>query len=401
MRILVISHLYPFVTNKTYGIFTARQFEMAAKLGADITIIFPIVWIPVVLQKFNSKWRDYNKVHAPVYFKDVKVITVPYFRVNRSFSSCRWDGFFISKSARRKILQLHCDNPFDIVYGKGIFPSADVAVRISRLLKIPAVGEGIGSDVDVVPDYSRVMYRHFLRVTGGLDGAVADGAGVARRLSGVMKKDIPTIHGLVDLDEFSPSINKGELRESMGISTSSLIILFAGNLKKEKGVYELLESFKSLKRCMLDLKLQICGSGVEKAGIEKEILDMKLVDNVTLLGNIEPSEMNKWMKASDIFVLPTYHEGMPNVVMEAMACGLPVVSTRVGGIPDAVGDSEGAILVEPENVNELTEAMKKVLVDKGLREKMCKAARQTAVRKFGAEQNCRKLLEYLEKIIES
>jgi glycosyltransferase involved in cell wall biosynthesis len=109
--------------------------------------------------------------------------------------------------------------------------------------------------------------------------------------------------------------------------------------------------------------------------------------------------MHKWMQASDIFVLPTYNEGMPNVVMEAMACGLPLISTAVGGLPEAVGDSKGAILIEPRSSEQLASAIKKVGTDKTLREQMGWAARQTAEQKFGARANSQKLLAYLGSVI--
>jgi glycosyltransferase involved in cell wall biosynthesis len=177
-------------------------------------------------------------------------------------------------------------------------------------------------------------------------------------------------------------------------------MLFVGNLKKEKGVYELLEAFAEIRRNVPHIVLKICGQGIERFGMEKRIEELRISDCVSLIGAVEPAEMHKWMQASDLFVLPTYHEGMPNVVMEAMACGLPVISTTVGGLPEAVGSSGGALLIEPKNIEQLTGTMAGLAGDRARRERMSSAARQTAEQKFGAQANAIKLLGYLSAVIE-
>lgn len=400
MRILAISNLYPYVSNKVFGIFTARQFEMAAKLGANITVLFTHIWIPQILQRLIPKFKDYNKNHAPLEYEGINVITVPWVRWTRGMNGYQWDGLCIYHAAKNKVLALHREKPFDVLYGKGIFPSADVAVRFARRLNIPAIGEGIGSDVNIAPDYSPAMYRHFLWVAKALDGAVADGQGVAERLSKVMGIEIPTIHGLVDLETFSPVEDKAELRRQLNIPLKSHVLLFAGFLKKEKGVFELLEAFAGVRRSLPNIVLKICGQGGERFNLEKRIAELNISDCAFLVGTVSPADMHKWMQASDLFVLPSYHEGMPNVVMEAMACGLPVISTAVGGLPEAVGDCKGAILIEPRSSDQLASAIIKVGTDKTLREQMGAAARQTAEQKFGAATNSQKMLDYLGSVVE-
>jgi glycosyltransferase involved in cell wall biosynthesis len=99
-------------------------------------------------------------------------------------------------------------------------------------------------------------------------------------------------------------------------------------------------------------------------------------------------------------VLASHTEGMPNVVMEAMACVLPVIATAVGGLPEAVGDCDGVILVPPENIDELEKAITKIINDNQLKVNMGIAARKRAEEKFGAKRNACLILDYLQKIIE-
>jgi len=398
MRILVISNLYPYNANKVYGVFTARQFAMAARLGAEVTVLFTQVWIPGLLQQFGP-FKNYDLNRAPVEYPGVKVIQVPCVRWTRGIGGLRWDGLMFYASGRKVAFQLHRENPFDIIYGKGVLPCGDGAVRLKKQLNIPVVAEGIGGDVNVAPDYSPAMYRHFLRTVQGLDGAVADGKGVADRLSGVMHKDIPTIHGLVDMESFKPVSDKNTLRRQLNIPEKSLVLLFVGNLKREKGLYELLEVMGQIRGRIPGAVLNICGRGSEHNGLKAKIAELGVGDIVRLAGAVDPGDMHRWMQAADVFVLPSYTEGMPNVVMEAMACGLPTISTTVGGLPDGIGDSEGAILVEPQAVQPLAEAMLRVSGDKSLQDKMSRAARQTAEQKFGLENNVKKTLVYLQDII--
>jgi glycosyltransferase involved in cell wall biosynthesis len=399
MRILFVSNLFPCVASKVQGIFTLRQVETATRLGADITVLFTTVWIPQMLQYLSSRYKDYDKKHAPLDCSGIRVITVPAIRWTRGIEGYRWDGLFIYHAAKKKVLSLHQKTPFDVIYGKGIFPSADAAVRFAKLLHIPAIGEGIGGDVNIVPDYSPAMYRHFLKTTQALDGAVADGKGVAERLSGVMHKDIPTIHGLVDLETFRPVANKTAVRSELNISAASLALLYVGSLQKEKGVYELINAFCKIREIIPHAVLNLCGSGTEYSRLLTLIAERKLQGSVHLVGDVDPADMHKWMQASDIFILPSYTEGMPNVVMEAMACGLPVISTAVGGLPEAIGSCPGAVLIEPRSVDLLASAIVTIGTNKELCLRMGAVARQKAEQKFGAEANCQKMLDYIKTVI--
>ena len=134
--------------------------------------------------------------------------------------------------------------------------------------------------------------------------------------------------------------------------------------------------------------------------MRKAIEDKNLCHLIEMVGMVDPEQMHKWMQASDLLLLPSYEEGMPNAVMEAMACGLPVVATTVGGLPEAVGDCEGVILVPPRDVDRFKDAVLKVLRNEQLRERMGLAARKRAEERFGIQRNARRILDFLSEIIE-
>ena len=174
----------------------------------------------------------------------------------------------------------------------------------------------------------------------------------------------------------------------------------AGYLTKRKGVYDLVEAIYRVQKKYPDILLLMCGTGPEEAAMRKLIREKGIEHTVRMAGEVEPERMNKWMQASDLFVLASHTEGMPNVVTEAMACGLPVVATAVGGLPGAIGDCDGAILVPAENVDDLEKAIVKVINDNQLRAHMKVAARKRAEEQFGAKRNARLILDYLQKIVE-
>lgn len=399
MRILAISHLFPHPADPQLGIFAARQFAAFQKLGSETIVLFPTIKIPVFLQYFKKKWGKYDEKHRPLTDYGLNVIQVPCVRLSKGIGFCRWDGLILYLAIKRQILRLHEEKPFDIIYGRGLFPGADTAGCLSKLLKIPAVGVAIGGDVNQAPNHNSTMRRHFLKVIQRLDGILANGQGLADKIKAVSGRDCQTAHGVVDLDVFCPVQNKIQLRNKLGIPRDALAMLYVGNLIKQKGLYELLEAFEKTHKKYPHTVLNICGKGVEYEGLRKLILQRSLSDAVRLAGQIVPTKIHQWMQASDIFVFPSYMEGMPNAVMEAMACGLPVISTTVGGLPDAIGNCEGAILVEPNNVEQLASAIQKVCDNTEQYKKMSLIARRTAEEKFSLEKNVKKTLNYLDKII--
>ena len=294
---------------------------------------------------------------------------------------------------------MHREKPFDLVFGSGLFPGADTAGRLSRLLGIPSVGLAIGSDANLAPSYSKALARHFVRVVRSLDGLLANGHGVATLLEQASERECRIADGVVDLDIFRPSENRCPLRAELGLAETHDVLLFAGYLTREKGIYELLSAFVRVRQQLPNAVLAICGRGAEEKGLRQRISELGLGDWVRLAGQVPPNQMWKWMQVSDVFVLPSYNEGMPNAVMEAMACGLPVVSTNVGGLPAAVGDSGGAVLVEPRQSETLATVLQSILGDRALRQRMGQAARKTAVQKFGADNNARQLLGYLQQLV--
>ena len=398
MRILAISHLFPNLKEKRYGIFVARQLSEIRRLGAEITVIVPRVWCPGLLRHFD-RWKNQDHKCLLRRFDGIETFSVPYLRPPGNFYN-RWSGLAAFRAMKNKALELHKSRKFDVIYATDFFPDGDAAVRLAEYLKLPAACLSIGVDVNITAHSSTIIYRHFVRTAKALDGTLACGQSVADGIKAVTGTNPLCVYGVLDLEEFSPVPDKIPARKELGLPPDKTIALYAGYLTKRKGIYELVEAIYRVQKKCPNILLVMCGAGPEETALKRLIREKGMEHKVLMAGEIEPERMNKWMQASDLFVLASHTEGMPNVVTEAMGCGLPVVATAVGGLPGAVGDCHGAILVTPESIDELEKAIVKVINDNQLQERMRIAARNRAEEQFGGKRNARLILDYLQKIAE-
>jgi len=175
---------------------------------------------------------------------------------------------------------------------------------------------------------------------------------------------------------------EARLREKLGFYPSPPILLFVGALAERKGVSYLVKSMPAIIKNFPKAALLIIGSGPEREELENLSLNLNLKKNVFFLGNIEPQELPYYYNQADVFVLPSLVEGLPVVLMEALACGLPIVATRIAGIPDMIKDGQNGFLVSPQSPKELSRAVINILLNGELRKNIAKEAQKTAREKY-------------------
>lgn len=169
-----------------------------------------------------------------------------------------------------------------------------------------------------------------------------------------------------------------------------LTILFMGEIGQGKGVYDLLDAIKLLDLDNSPVKVLLCGNGeIEK--VSKYVADLGLKEIVELPGWISGHEKKTLLEEAYLFVLPSYFEGLPMGILEALATGTPVITTPVGGIPDAVIDGYNGFLVPTNSPQQIAERIKKVLNDKNLWRKLSENAMLTIRDNFSMKQTEEKL----------
>lgn len=169
--------------------------------------------------------------------------------------------------------------------------------------------------------------------------------------------------------------------------------VFLGRIGERKGVYDIIDAVEKLSKENIRVEITIAGDGeVDKA--KKLIKTKKLEKEIKILNWINKDEKDEILRKSDFFLLPSYNEGMPLSVLEAMSYSLPVITSKVGGIPEIVTMEKNGILVEPGDKEELEEAIRKIVLDEKLRNNLAEKAFETINERF----NLNSYIEKLEKI---
>jgi glycosyltransferase involved in cell wall biosynthesis len=206
------------------------------------------------------------------------------------------------------------------------------------------------------------------------------------------------LRNAVDLDRFKPIKNKN-MRNQFNIEDDDVLILFIGHLEPFKGIFELLDGFYKINKQNRNSKLMIIGEGHQEKKVRNKVLEYQINEAVIFTGKISPEEIQNYYQMADIFVLPSYTEGLPLVVVEAMACGLPIVASCVGGIPEVVENNENGFLIPPRNVGELKTKLEQLIVDQDLREKFGNKSLKIVNENFNIEYKVKKMINLYENLI--
>lgn len=197
------------------------------------------------------------------------------------------------------------------------------------------------------------------------------------------KEELILIHNGVDVSQLDKEfLSKEEARRELNFRSDDFVIGTIGSLYPTKGLKYLIEAANIIKE--KSIKFVLIGEGQERKKIEELIKNHNLIEKFNL---IKPTYKDyKYLKAFDIFVLASVKEGFPWTILEAMAANVPVVATKVGAVPEIVENNKNGILVEAKNSEQIAEAIKKLISNKDLREKLSKEGKKTVIEKFTLEK---------------
>jgi glycosyltransferase involved in cell wall biosynthesis len=362
MRLLLYSSQFPTPRDPNGGIFTA-QLAAALARQAELSVVCPLPWRPDVSWARNSQaWRRYAGVPSTAHHGSLLVHYPKYFLPPRISGS--WQPWLQVLGVSGMLGRLHRQVGFDAINAHWIYPDGVAAVWMARRLGIPVMLTALGSDVNVYANYpSRKKqmlwaFRHADRVS-----AVSAALVESITAMGVDPGKLCFIGNGVDAEKFylPESGSVRSLRQRLGLPADRKCLLFVGRLHPVKGLSHLLEALALLdSRGSLDFDTILVGEGALRAECESYISGHDLIGKVRLVGEIPHADVHEWLQACDVLCLPSLMEGTPNVVLEAQACGVPVVASRVGGIPAMVNPRTG-VLVEPGNPGQLAEALEHAL----------------------------------------
>ncbi|MCB2102704.1 MAG: glycosyltransferase, partial [Rhodobacterales bacterium] len=236
------------------------------------------------------------------------------------------------------------------------YPDGVAAVRLGALLDRPVVITARGTDLNVLPDFPGPR-RQIIDAARRAAGLVTVSAALRDRLAdlGIPADRVRVLRNGVDMARFHPG-DREDRRRRFGLDGPTVVSV--GNLVPLKG-HDLV--IRALADLPPDTRLLIAGDGPERAALEGLAGSLGLAGRVTLMGRVAPADMPALYGAADVLVLASSREGLPNVLLEALASGTPVVSTRVGGTPEVVTAPQAGRLVADRTPQALAAALADVL----------------------------------------
>ncbi len=263
----------------------------------------------------------------------------------------------------------------ELVLAYWVYPDGHAALRVARALDVPCVVGALGSDIHVRSGLSSLLTRRTIR---SVDALVTVSEAMRRTAIdefGARPADVHTIVNGFNTSVFHPR-SRAVMRSELAIAQDSKVIVYVGRFVAAKGMHELIAAFRQLSASDPRVRLVLVGDGVMREELVALARAAGGADRVLMTGGLEPDAVARWICAADVLTLPSWSEGYPNVVVEAIACGRPVVATDVGGTREIIDASNG-ILIPPRDPVVLANALGKALATHWDEDAIAAAMRRT------------------------
>lgn len=358
LRVLAITRIFPNRLEPLACPFQRRQFVALSKY-ADLTVVTGIPTFPGA-RRLASQARVGRLCHLPErdIIDGLPVIhaRIPYLpRIGPALSALNGPLYAAGLLPYRR----EFEQRFDIILGAFLFPDAWAAGKMAEWLGLPYVVKAHGTDANVTArsPWIAPLIRNTLQKARA---AIAVSRPMVDSLIalGASPDTVHFVPNGVDREMFAPR-DKFAVRTKLGWSLHNKFLLFVGRLEQEKGLFELIDAYRHVRSTSLSpTSLVIAGEGSLQNRLAQHTRDMP---DVVYTGARPPEEIASFLGACDLLVLPSWAEGTPNVVLEALAAGKPIVASHVGGIPDLVCQGKNGRLVPPKNVPLLVDALRTAL----------------------------------------
>jgi teichuronic acid biosynthesis glycosyltransferase TuaC len=349
LRIAVVSRYFPSSAEPWQGR-SAYQTIRALDSYADVHVFYPELDYPSYLRPRTRIYKELDLNYSPpgVTVSYHNYLAIPL--ISRPFNG--------PMAARAVLPHVRAFRP-DLIFGIFLYPDGYAALQVAKKLGVPLVALGIGSDIHSIGDPLSAKYtRKVLEQTDFLVTVSEDLRQKALAMGAKPESSRAIVNGC-DLSTFHLR-DRAASRRQLNLDPEAEIALYIGRMDLRKGLRELVEAAASLHAKRPRLQVYMVGEGPDRPLIAQAIDAADATDYIHVLPPCTPDDVAVWMAAANLVTLPSYMEGCPNVVLEALACGRPVVATRVGGIPEIMSDSCGR-LIPPRDAEALCQALDSVL----------------------------------------
>ncbi|WP_432454621.1 MULTISPECIES: glycosyltransferase [unclassified Agarivorans] len=336
-KLVMVTNLYPLPWEPNRGKFNYQQFALLQQ-DYQLAILVPVA--------FTDWWRNRRQIK-----QSTELRYCPYFytpKIGRRFYSVTMflsllihSGLWLFKFKPQQLMACWA------------FPDAVACSWLARLFSLPFFFKVHGSDINQLGSYP----GRAKQIKAAADKAISIlsvSQDLAKKLVslGIEEQKVKVIYNGVNHQLFD---------QCLPAKMADDYLLYIGNLKHDKGVVELLQAFTAIAEQFAELKLVYAGSGGMLAKLQQMTAEAGLTQRVVFLGAVAHEELPQWLGHAKLLALPSYAEGVPNVVLEAMASGTPVLATKVGGIPEIFNPALCGCLVEPRNTEAVAKGLQTIL----------------------------------------
>ncbi|MCX6842133.1 MAG: glycosyltransferase [candidate division WOR-3 bacterium] len=377
MRVSCVTSLYPSASRPSYGTFVKEFIWALAHQDVDCTVICPTSVFELRYGKLDP-YETYDRVD------DVRKIRVLRPR-HITASAKQLLGFNTDVISRYTFEQAVAETltdvsgNVDLLYGHFFYPSGKAVMKAGRALGKPTV---VAHGDDCLAPWNLTSGVRDFKDISGVVAVSRRNKTFCEEVFKIPGERVRVFPNGVDLSNFRV-LDKSEMRKELGLPTDQFLVVFVGHFIERKGPHRVLEAIEPL----YGVSALMLGAGPIRLRSSK----------IVFSGPVAHSEMPRYLSAADAFVLPTTNEGCCNATLEAMACGIPIVSSR-GEFNDEIIDDEVAIRVDPESIDQIRHAILTLQQDHSLRETMSRACLHRR-HQFDIDTRARGVIEWFNEIL--
>ena len=351
MKVLLFSSLYPSAVRPIHGIFVETRLRELLKTGrVQAKVVAPVPWFPSTAKRFGEyaqfaatprqEQRNGLEVHHPRY------LLLPKVGMNLAPYTMALGALATVKRLQREGFD------FDLIDAHYYYPDGVAAGLLAKWLGKPFFVTARGTDLNLIPEYP-FPRKLILQTAAQASGSI----GVCKALMdtlAAMGADPSKLHTLrngVDLERFVPE-PRDVARARLGLASQGQYLLSVGHLIERKGHHIAIEALAQLP----GVTLLIAGSGPEEGALKALANRLGVNERVHWAGVVPQTELKWWYSAADALTLCSSREGWANVLLEAMACGTPVIATNIWGTPEVVSTPSAGVLMEKRDAPSLCAA---------------------------------------------
>ncbi|HBH51948.1 MAG TPA: hypothetical protein DDY91_08660 [Planctomycetaceae bacterium] len=393
-KVLVLASTFPSVVDPILGVFVKERMRSVAALGrCDLRVVSPTAYFPPL--KIHPRWYPNSQIPRQDVVDGLQVDRPRYLMLPKT--NGRFTSRLMYHGIRGRVRRLYREFPFDVVDSHFVFPDGVVGAHLAEEFGVPLVITARGVDLMEFPKYP-VPRRQISWALQKATRLIALSEELARKMVelGADPAKITVISNGVDTDAFQPE-DQAEARRRLGLPLDRRIILGVGYLIERKGFHLAIEALSRIHQKHPDAMYVVAGglgrfNGDFSRQIQETIDRTGMAEHVRLLGEKRHDEVHHCYNAADYFAVLSAYEGSPNAPMEALACGVPVISAPTGSMPELMQHPGLGILLKDREVATIAEGFDRALEMKFDR---------TAIRDWAETQSWRQVARRANDVIDS